>query len=200
MREVYAGRIWAARPMTVVRDTEELIAVHMAVGTPWKRPLSIDRGERLRLQADDWALADDVWVGNEVLHLVTPGAAHALLVCWAGAERAFAGWYVNFQEPLRRTTIGFDYLDQALDLVVEPDLSWRWKDEDEFEEAQRLGILSPAEARAVRDEAQRVVASIEHRQFPFDSDWPRWTPDRSWPIPTFPVGWEEVRPQRSPTA
>ena len=43
------------------------------------------------------------------------------------------GWYVNFQEPYRRTERGIETMDLALDIIAEPDRSsWRWKDEDEF--------------------------------------------------------------------
>ena len=37
------------------------------------------------------------------LMLQRPGEAHAIWVFWDGPEREFAGWYVNFQEPFRRT-------------------------------------------------------------------------------------------------
>jgi hypothetical protein len=36
------------------------------------------------------------------------------------AAGAFAGWYVNLQESLRRTGSGFDTVDLVLDLVVAP--------------------------------------------------------------------------------
>lgn len=192
MREVYRGRVWAVRPMTVVRDTPELIALYMPAGTPWKRPVSPATGERLRLQHEDWRLADDVWVDHDTLHLVAPDAAHAVLAFWTAPGREFATWYVNLQEPLRRTPIGFDYLDQALDIVVAPDLTWQWKDEDELRDAERLGILTPQEAEAVRREADGVVSRIEARAFPFDSDWPAWKPDPAWPIPHLAASWDSV--------
>ena len=48
-------------------------------------------------------------------------------------DRRFAGWYVNLQKPFRRTARGFETMDLMLDLVVEVDRSWWWKDEDELE-------------------------------------------------------------------
>jgi NAD(P)H-flavin reductase len=50
---------------------------------------------------------------------------HAVWVFWEGASRDLAGWYVNIQEPFRRTSIGFDTQDLELDIVIEPDGSWR---------------------------------------------------------------------------
>lgn len=43
---------------------------------------------------------------------------------WDAASWAFRGWYVNLQEPLRRTAVGHDMRDQALDIVIAPDGSW----------------------------------------------------------------------------
>jgi hypothetical protein len=40
---------------------------------------------------------------------------------------------VNLQEPFRRSQFGFETMDLALDVIVEADRSWRWKDEDELE-------------------------------------------------------------------
>ena len=45
---------------------------------------------------------------------------------------SFLGWYVNLQSPLRRSPLGFDMTDWALDVWVEPDGRWQWKDEDDF--------------------------------------------------------------------
>src|SRR6266576_1740450 len=46
----------------------------------------------------------------------------------------------NFQRPYRRTTIGIEAMDLMLDLVVEPDRSWRWKDKHELETLVRRGM------------------------------------------------------------
>ena len=35
-REVWNGKVWAARPATVVADTEDLIAAYVSAGTTWK--------------------------------------------------------------------------------------------------------------------------------------------------------------------
>ena len=69
----------------------------------------------------------------------------------------FAGWYVNLQEPLRRSPLGFETDDLVLDIRIQPDGSWAWKDEDELEEAVRLGRFTEDEAQAIRAEGERVV-------------------------------------------
>jgi hypothetical protein len=91
---------------------------------------------------------------------------------------------VNFEEPMRRTALGFDYLDMALDLVVSPDRTWAWKDEDEFGEAQRRGILGPSMADAIRADTARVLEDIAAGAWPFDDDLATWRPDPGWaPLP-----------------
>ena len=90
--------------------------------------------------------------------LVLPGAAHAVYVMWEAGQTKLKCWYIDLQEPLRRTAIGFDTNDHLLDIVISADRSvWRMKDEDEFEEAVRLGVFSQEEAQAIRAEGERVI-------------------------------------------
>jgi len=96
----------------------------------------------------------------------------------------FAGWYVNLQETVRRTALGFDTCDLALDVEVEPDGTWAWKDEDDFAEAQALGVLDEAEAAAVRAESELVIS-----EQPWPTGWEDWRPDRSWSPLSLPDGW-----------
>jgi hypothetical protein len=35
-------------------------------------------------------------------------------------------WYVNLEQPQRRSRLGFDFEDRLLDVFVEPDGRWRW--------------------------------------------------------------------------
>ena len=42
----------------------------------------------------------------------------------------FLGWYVNLEEPFRRTPLGFDVRDLQLDILVDPERKWRWKDSE----------------------------------------------------------------------
>lgn len=192
LREVYQGRVWAVRPVTVVDDSSDRIALYHAPGTIWRRPVSASR-EPLRLQAPEWELADLPWGGNAALRLTTPGAAHSVILFWEPEGWHLEGWYVNLEQPFRRTSLGFDYLDQVLDIVVAPDRSsWFWKDEDEFETAQELGVLTGAEATAIRAEGQRVIAAIEANSPPFGDGWEDWRPDPAWIVPGIPQGWDDV--------
>jgi hypothetical protein len=100
---------------------------------------------------------------------------------------------VNLQEPLRRTRLGFDSMDQLLDLVISPDLStWHWKDEDEFNEAVALGVYSSEDARAIRAEGEGVIARLQARQSPFYDGWENWCPPAEWGLPPLLDGWDDL--------
>jgi predicted RNA-binding protein associated with RNAse of E/G family len=188
LREIHRGRVWAARPATIVSDEPGLVALYLEPGIRWMRPVAASSGVPLRMPAPDWQLAEAIADGSRVLYLIQPGAAHAVHLRWLPPDWRFEGWYVNLQEPLRRSPDGFDYMDHMLDIVVDPDLSWRWKDEDELTEAVASGLVSEGWAERVRSEGRRVVRRIEGRQPPFTEPWDRWEPDPAWRTPTLPDG------------
>jgi uncharacterized protein len=183
LREVWRGRVWKARPWIVVHDRPDQLALYIPKGSPTKIPPGSG------IPRDEWELEDGVWE-RPTLRLTTPGTPHSVLVWWE--NRRFEGWYVNLERPLERTAIGFDYLDLELDIYVRPDRSWEVLDEDEFEEAQRLGVIAPEEAAAVRAEAARAVRTIEAWDPPFCAGWERWRPDPEWAARALPAGWEVV--------
>jgi hypothetical protein len=112
------------------------------------------------------------------------------VLLWTGADDRQV-WYVNLQDPLKRTRIGFDTVDHALDVVVELDgSSWEWKDEDELAGAVRDGLFSPEEAADFRRWGERAVDRILAREPPFDRGWEDWSPDPAWQAPDLPEGWD----------
>jgi Protein of unknown function (DUF402) len=188
LREIWKGRVWKARPYIVVHDRPDQLALFLPQGTPTKIPAG-DSG----IPRDHWTLRDGVFE-HTALRLAEPGRAHSVLLFWD--EGGFKCWYVNLERPLRRSAVGFDYLDQELDVVVERDRSWHFLDEDEFERAQQVGVLSPEEAAAVRAEADGVIRRIERWGPPFCDGWETWQADPGWPKPELPQGWEVVgRPE-----
>ena len=114
------------------------------------------------------------------------GDPHTVELFWDEHWR-FLGWYVNLQAPLVETVHGYDTTDWALDVWVEPDGAWEWKDEDDFAEAQALGVLTEARAAEVRATGERVVA-----ERPWPTGWENWRPDPTWPLLSLPEGWDVV--------
>ncbi|HEX4931057.1 MAG TPA: DUF402 domain-containing protein [Gaiellaceae bacterium] len=180
-RDVHRGRVWRAQACRIVEESEETIALWMPRGTPTMLP--IDReGRRIRIPIEAWELEPSVGWTRDALTLTRPGRAHSIYVFWRDGE--FEHWYVNFEQPLRRSPVGFDTFDEKLDLIVRPDGTYRWKDEDELEQAAALGLV---DAAAVRAEAARVL-----EEWPFPTGWEDWRPDPSWPIPQLPEGWDHL--------
>lgn len=133
------------------------------------------------------------WTDHDILSLHLPGAAHSIDLMWITGTRQLRCWYVHLQEALRRTCIGVDTMDQMLDIVISPErTSWYWKDEDEFTQAEALGVYSPEKAAAIRAEGEKVIAMLETNSRPFCDGWENWMPPEDWSIPTFPQGWEGV--------
>jgi predicted RNA-binding protein associated with RNAse of E/G family len=179
-RDVWRARVWRAQACRLVEESAERIVLWAPAGAAVFLPVGAD-GRRLRIPGDAWTLESDASSRNS-LCVAPAGAVHSIWHFWNGGR--FSHWYVNFEEPLRRSSVGFDTFDHKLDLIVEADGTWRWKDEDELEEAARRGILDAAEIRA---EGERVLAA-----WPFPTGWEEWRPDPAWPVPQLPEGWDVV--------
>jgi hypothetical protein len=194
-RETVQGRVWTARPVTVICDTPELVALYLHNETIWKRCTPVEPGEdlvRCKANRAAWQLEEArVELGNTVI-LIYGTDAHATHIMWNTAQQ-FTGWYVNFQEALRRTATGFDFLDQELDLVVQPDGALRWKDVEHLALAEALGLFSPVQCQSIRAEAERVAKKVRARAEPFDGSWLDWRPPAQWSVPSLPAGWDQIR-------
>lgn len=199
LQEVWRDQVWAARPMRVVQDERDLVALWFPRGTRWMAPIDDpgrewngDRGERLAECAvrGEWLYRELEW-DVDTLSLMRPGAWHALWVSWLPGGEHW-GWYVNLQRPFRRSRLGFETMDLALDLIIDPDGSWRWKDEDELEIFVARGVFERDLPARLRAEALGVVEIAEHGGGPFGEPWPEWRPDPGWQLPELPPGWNRI--------
>ena len=112
--------------------------------------------------------------------LQRPGEAHAIWVFWRGPRRTFAGWYVNLQEPFRRTEAGYDTQDLELDIWVPAGGGWRWKDAELLERRVAEGRFTRTEAEAIWAEGRRVAAELDAGRRWWDEGWATWQPDPTW--------------------
>jgi len=189
LRGILKGKLWWACPAFVVQDTDELIAFYWPVGTPTRSPVRRPTVEdelynRIKLE-------DRNWTDHDILSLNNPGYGHSIELMWQAGTRELRYWYVHLQEPLRRTSLGFDTMDQMLDIVINPDRSsWQWKDEDEINEAEAIGVYSPEKVKAIRGERERLIKLLEANAPPFCDSWQDWIAPVEWTVPRFPQGWE----------
>lgn len=177
--EVWHGRVWEQRTAVVVEDTHDLIAL-------WTPPssdalIAVDAfGEPMRMPTGDWKLAPAKTFASGSLGLHVPGQQHSVIVIFDPPPK-YSPWYINIESDLERTEIGFQYEEHVIDVLVDADLkSWRWKDEDELEEAVASGMFTSKQAAEFRAEGERAIEWLLARRPPFDHDWLNWKPPSSW--------------------
>ena len=180
-RDVHHGRVWRAQACRVVEDTELDRALDAARDRR-RCCRSTSDGARIRIPAKTGSSSQRSRATGRGLSRAARSGALDLSVIWR--DGAFAHWYVNFEQPLRRTPVGFDTFDEKLDLIVRPDGTYVWKDEDELEQAAALGLVDAGRRPGGGGARPRGVA----------------VPDglgglaagSVWPIPQLPDGWERV--------
>ncbi len=176
-RDIHLGRVWRAQACRIVEETPKSFVFWIPAGAPARIPAG-----GVRIPCNEWELEEAAPTHDQVC-VARRGRRHSIYHFWT-SDGALDHWYVNFEQPLRRTPLGFDTFDEKLDLIVQPDGSYRWKDEHELEQAAAAGLLDASEVRA---EAARVLD-----EWPFPTGWEDWRPDPSWPAPVLPVGWDVV--------
>ncbi|MFI7322647.1 DUF402 domain-containing protein [Streptomyces venezuelae] len=195
-RENSGNRVHICRPVTVVRDTDELLAVWMAPGTECVKPVLADgtsvHDEPLATRyTKPRTVRRDHWFGTGVLKLARPDEPWSVWLFWEPGWQ-FRSWYVNLEEPRVRWSGGVDSEDHFLDISVSPDRSWRWHDEDEFAEARRAGLMDAGKAADVRAAGRAALDVIAAWGAPFSDGWQHWRPDPSWVVPSLPDDWDRT--------
>jgi Protein of unknown function (DUF402) len=189
-RDVFRGKVRSAWPARVVHDTGEEIAwacwsgTELVAETSW-RTSDDPRRVLAELASGEWSL------GTHLLHDITflgfqlPEVWFSVLLFFEpGGE--FSIWYVNFEQPYRRTSIGIDTCDYMIDLVFRPDGTHHWKDEEEYELGRRLGLVTDAQHTEIERAKDQAFAMFEQRIGPFEDRWLNWRLDPDWPLPVLP--------------
>jgi len=126
------------------------------------------------------------------LRLAIPGAGYSVILFWNYPQMTMRHWYINMEDAMHRTPLGFDLNDNFLDIIVQPDLSsWSWKDEDEFAEAIDLKLISQEKAGEMRLEGEKAANWIQSGKSPFNA-WENWRADPAWKAPVLPEGWDVI--------
>lgn len=184
----HLGRSLIGLSAIVVQDSPELVAINIRPGFPvqWYAGAKMGGPRGRGILAWDGAHVEAEWRDTEILVLKRPGEMHAVEIIWRASDHSFRGWYINLEEPSRRTERGFDIRDLELDIEIAPDPSWHRKDEDVFEWAIDEGRIPRGDRELLRAEGERALQRILRREFPFDREWETWRPDAAWPSPTLP--------------
>lgn len=170
-------------------DDDEVAAVVQPTGSTITRRVGERGGPQGRsLLPGTWdgSREESTWDRPPSVRLHPVDRSYSVIRSWVSEEERFTGWYVNLEQPWSRTLVGFDSRDDVLDITASSDLSeWQLKDVDELEFAVEVGLVTRADARAVRSAADSAVDDLVHRRWPFDeATW-----ERLWPQePLQPVG------------
>jgi hypothetical protein len=178
-REVWRGRPWSAMPVVVIEDSDDVLALHLPVGAPFGFPADHPLG------VHPWS-RNGAWKGMDVVMLQRPGDAHSV---WFFGPFST---YVHLQAPFLRTSIGIDTFDHDLDIVVAPDGTWTYKDEDHLVDSVASGRCTEDEADAIRAEGARIAAMLDAGTAwwsSVSSFWSSWTPPERWPVPSLRADW-----------
>ena len=191
-----AGRICFLNVCRVLADDERGLRMWIPAGAPYWRALTPDGRTFHDATIEEIVgaeLGELTWQGAHVMVFMPPDAAHS--VWWFfGEDGEFQGWYGNLEQPYARWDGGVDTVDHALDLWVEPDRTWRWKDEDEFAAVTGHPVFwTHEQAAEIRAEGERLTKLAEAGEFPFDGTWCQLRPDPAWPPLVRPDGWDAPR-------
>ncbi|HEY7072693.1 MAG TPA: DUF402 domain-containing protein [Acidimicrobiales bacterium] len=202
-RDVFAGQVWTASPCRVLSDDGHELSYACWPGVeglapqPWIRWVTAPSGPGrdacfAALVERRWQLGPWAWRWTNLVRTVAAGQWYAVSTFHEAGSGEPLCWYVDFTRPPVRAGHGFDSFDLLLDVVVGPDRAWTLKDEDEFERACQVGIITEAERGAVLAARDEVIDLVERRAGPFAEDLGVWRPDPAWPRPELPPGIDSV--------
>jgi hypothetical protein len=178
-REVWRGQPWSAMATNVIEDSADLLAVHVPMGAPFEfvddHPLGIHF----------WRNASG-WSGQDIVMAQRPGERYSI---WFFGEVI----YINLQDPLTRTSIGFDTFDHELDIIALPDGTWSFKDDEKLETCIELGRFDADEIAEIRNEGARIGALLDSGNTWWTqpgADFRNWTAPDSFLIPALSTDWQ----------
>ncbi|HEY3312920.1 MAG TPA: DUF402 domain-containing protein [Anaerolineales bacterium] len=201
LRGIFNQLPWHIQSALVVKDTPDETALLLLPGAECAGPWGYihkkhgDHSGWQRWQetlSGDWNLEKYHWRTNRFLILLEPQKFFASIYIWNHASGDFECYYINFQLPFVRSQCGFDTYDLELDLVIDPDFQWHWKDVEGYQEGVRLGAIRPEWVEGIEQAKKDVFARLENRFYPLNARWLNWLPDQTWAPPQLPPGWDKL--------
>jgi Protein of unknown function (DUF402) len=179
------ARVWFSYPVHVVHDRGEELVCFVGPGAEFG---FVDGQWPTATGRHPWS-AQAAWEGHGCLMVQRRGDPYAVWHYWHGPQREFLCWYVNFQAPFRRTSLGFDTQDFELDLVVFADGSWVFKDLDVLPARVEEGYLSAGVAERVRRLGDEIAVELDAGHHRWDPRWAEWVPPARWHGAARRPGW-----------
>ena len=190
VRDIHKGQVVFAWPVEVQGGGDGHVLAAQLAGSvgmvPEGYPDDLHRVLE-QVSTGEWSVVEREWRWTNCLHVLQPERWWGTQLMWAADTGELLCWYVDFRLPLVASGDSLNTRDLQLDIVVSPDGSWRWKDEDHYQFAIDLGYISSDERDGVERSRDEVVAAIEAGRFPFDGSLLDWQPPTS--MPTLPSTW-----------
>ena len=186
------GTIDRAIALRVISDDGRRLLGWGPVGSPVLEPRTVNGVKLADVPlAERFVIERQLFTGcflrKSTLRLIEEGSRSS--VWWFfEPDGKFLYWYVNLEFPIGRTSNTVDRVDGVLDLLVYPDRTWEWLDEDEAEAAVAAGRLTAEHIESMRTEGERMIALAESGAFPFDGTWCDFQPESNWSLPAIPSG------------
>ncbi|MFT3893275.1 MAG: DUF402 domain-containing protein [Anaerolineales bacterium] len=200
-RGVYDQKVSYIQSAIVVHDRPDEVALVIVPGAECAAPEGYMNGKHGpaghwdrwgEYERRNWTMQPYSWRTNRLLMLAYPDKYYSSYYFWQADTNQFLCYYINFQLPFRRSKVGFDSFDLELDVIVEPNFEWRWKDVDDYQRGIELGVLRPEWIQEIDSAKPEIFEKLGKRQYPFDDTWLNWMPDPSWCTPKLPTDWEKV--------
>ncbi len=201
LRGVYRGKVWLVQSVVIVRDSPDEALVMLEPGSRcaypsgywrWKHG-DVTQGTRWDdAQSMDWTLKEFDWRERRFLMLLWPNQYYGVGPVWNTTTGEFEGYYVNFQLPYKRSRVGFDTFDLELDLVVDANLGYTWKDLDLYQTGVEIGVITREWVSGIEAAKADVFRKISDKAYPFDGSLLAWQPDPSWRPAHLLDGWESI--------
>jgi len=201
LRCIFNRRVSYAQSVTVIQDTEEETALLLlpeaqcaaTEGYFTWRTGDNSLGSRWdEARKGNWNLREFSWATNRFLFLLWPNKFYSIYLIWNQQSDELVCYYVNFQTPLRRSRTGFDIFDLELDIVVNPDFTWKWKDMEDYQDGILAGCIQPEWVKGIEEAQAEVFSMLEKRAYPFDGSWLDWKPSALHAPAQLPLGWSDV--------
>ena len=196
-RGIFNNRVWHVQPTVVVEDSHDELVLTLLPGTECIAEESYPKGKKhgkrwWDFKNADWNLAKYVWHTNRLLIILEKDKYYSTMFFWNHETSKFLCYYINFQRPYERNFGGIDTLDLDLDIVIDPDFSIEWKDEEDYQTAIGHGLIIPEWVQGIDSARPEILNRLKKRQYPFDGSWLDWKPDPGWEPPKLPENWDKI--------
>ena len=201
LRGIYNRHVSYMQSALVVQDDPNEVALAILPGAECAAPDSYINGkhgaEKLwdrwgLYQKGIWDMQSYSWHTNRLLILLHPGKYYASCYFWRASDNEFLCYYINFQLPFHRSSIGFDTFDLELDIIIERNYEWRWKDVEDYQRGIDCNMLRREWVDEINAAQPEIFAKLEKREYPFDDRWLNWMPDPNWVPPKLPEDWDKI--------